>query len=205
MGRRRKEDSLDFDVPPSTPGMSGVEQPTAEDPLIEALKDPKAVLAQSLGIDPSRIDDMMEWQKNAQVFTAAQEIKRRAQEFRSELEAEQIQKRAALSAKQRTQALVEQILGKNPDLPRWKVFLQADPDSRFKPEQLDLEIPANTEAEAIIWYQRFCGIRSTDHFIRAMRKEKYNSIRAARDAKRDMEEEFEQDDITAFQEGHYEE
>jgi len=199
MGRKRKDSTEDFDFDKVPAPESSVKQPDVLNPVMDALKDPKTLLAAALGVDPTMITDMLALQEQAKLFALAQETKERAQIFHSQQEEEYIKKQCGKSAKQRTQDVIESTWGKEKS-PRWRVFHQKNPDLPWKPEPLDLEIPAASEAEARVRYMEVCGIRSTEHYIRAMPLKKFKAKLAEKDAVRDIEEEY-RDEISEFQDG----
>lgn len=190
MGRKRKSEEIDFDNLP-LPHSSSIEQPQLDDPVLESLRNPYQLLADAFGIKIENVSDIMELQKHAQMFALARETKVHAQEMRSDSEAKIQNERNGKTAKDRTQEIVEHAYGKDKSLPRWRVFHQRNPDYKWRPEPLDLEIPASSELEAKARYMVVCGITATDHFIRAMPVEKYRKKLAEKDAQRDIEEEYE--------------
>lgn len=196
MGRKRKETTDDFDFD-SVPVEKTVQQPQVIDPVKQALSDPKALLAAALGIDPSEIESLIDAQKQTGMLSVAYEARQHAQLIRSQAEEEQIKRQAGKTAKQRTQEVVDNEWG-HEKTPRWRVFHQKNPDLPWKPEPLDLEIPAATEDEAQARYRKVCGIRSTEHYIRAMPMKKFKQKLAEKDAIRDIEEEY-RDEIDDFQ------
>lgn len=198
MAKTRKDPAadLDFDPAPSPSGAGTVEQPSVPSPS-SADMDPVALLARALNVSPESIGDLGKLQEQGRLFALADDVKQRAQKIRSEEEAAAVRERCGRSARERTQEVVDANWRKD-GVPLWHAWHQHNPAVRGRPEEFPLVVPANSPEEAEARYRRACGIRSTDHFIRAVPLEEVERRRREREAARAAAEGLPGDHPAAF-------
>lgn len=198
--QRKTSDDNDFDFDDGTSNaahsVSAVEQP-APPTAADLGGDPIQLLARHLGVSPEQIGDLGKLQQQGQLFALADDVKTRAQKIKSEEEGNLIRERCGKTARERTQEAIDHNWKKE-GVVVFRVWHQQNPDIKGKPETFPLDVPAHSTEEAVGRYMKACGIRSTDHFIRAVPLEDVLRKKREREAMKAIEGDFNEMPAGAF-------
>lgn len=168
--RSNEFEDPDFDSPQPqgealfAPASSAAVQPPPVDP-VPKLTDGKKILAELFNISMDDVQALVKAKEDASTFALAAQAQEYAQKMKSEIEQRHIRDKAAKTAQERTQEVVDKNWGGDPSATRYRVALVANPEAQGKPESITLTIPAHSREEAQGRYLSVCGIRSTDHFV----------------------------------------
>ena len=170
-----KKSRRDFEESVSGDAVAGaVVQPQPVLPTASAA-DGRAILAKLFGFSAEDVASLVKAKEEASVFTMAAQAEEYAQKMKSEVEQKSIRDWASKSCQVRTQAVVDQTWKLEPGTSLFNVRIVKNRDIEGRPESITLEIPAHSDDEARGRYMSVCGIRSTDHFIKATPAKKVKS------------------------------